>query len=130
MCTEHFVLSLRRGKMANSSDSDKWSAILKAKYKINPVEREIYLSTQNKANHPEIYAKYICDGLKEGDVPENLTKMYREAVYGSDAKVKARIIKRMYFIGNKSRSVTFRNKFIMFYCINSDNSILLKMVFT
>ena len=77
--------------------------LLKKKFKAFEVEKSVYLNTKSKGNQPELYAKYICDSIREGDVPEDLHKLYREAVYGSDVKVKERIMKRMYFIGSKSK---------------------------
>ena len=75
--------------------------IMQSKFKFYDVERSIYLENHNKVNAPEDFAKLICDGFRPGDVPENLRKLYREAVYGSDKAVKRRIIKRVYAIGNK-----------------------------
>ena len=89
-------------KMSNILE---WDKILQAKYKFFEVEKSIYIENHNKANSPEIFAKFICDGLRSGDVPENLKKMYHEAVYGTDKKVKQRIIKRVYAIGGKVRYV-------------------------
>ena len=89
--------------MSSIDNVPDWDSILKGRYKVCSVEREIYLETQTKANNPEVYAKYICDGLKDGDVPQNLMKLYREAVYGSNKEVKERIMKRMYFLGSKTK---------------------------
>ena len=86
-----------------STTSEDWDKIRKQRFSVNDIEKEIYVNTKAKANQPEVYAKYICDGLKTGSVPEDLMKMYREAVYGSNEKVKKRIYKRMYFIGNKTK---------------------------
>ena len=80
-----------------------WDKIRKQRFSVFPIEKEIYVNTKAKANQPEIYAKYICDGLKVGSVPDDLMKMYREAVYGTNAKVRKRIYKRTYFIGNKTK---------------------------
>ena len=84
--------------MENLSEIDK---IMQSKFKFYDVERSIYLENRNKVNAPEDFAKLICDGFRPGDVPENLQKLYREAVYGTDKRVKRRIIKRVYAIGNK-----------------------------
>ena len=81
-----------------SSDIEK---IMQSKFKFYDVERSIYLENRNKVNAPEDFAKLISDGFRPGDVPENLQKLYREAVYGTDKRVKRRIIKRVYAIGNK-----------------------------
>ena len=88
--------------MAEPTEAE-WAVILKGRYKPCESEKAIYVRTMARANQPEIYAKYICDGLKEADVPDNLLKMYREAVYGNNQKVKERIHKRMYFLGEKTR---------------------------
>ena len=80
-----------------------WEKILQGKFRFYDVEKSIYAQNCNKANSPDMYAKLICDNLRPGDVPPNLIQLYQEAVYGSNAKVKARIIKRVYAIGTKTR---------------------------
>ena len=89
--------------MAAQASAEDRDAIRKQRFSVFPIEKEIYVNTKAKANQPEVYAKYICDGLKEGSVPDDLMKMYREAVYGTNEKVKKRIYKRTYFIGNKTK---------------------------
>ena len=89
-----------RSKLANVSE---WDAILNDKFKVYPVEESIYIDSVHRANGPEMFAKFICDQIRPSDVPENLQKLYREAVYGTDTKVKNRIKKRMYLIGRKAR---------------------------
>ena len=88
-----------KSEMANVSE---WDAILNDKFKVYPVEESIYIDSVHRANGPEMFAKFICDQICPGDVPENLQRLYREAVYGTDAKVKNRIKKRMYLIGCKA----------------------------
>ena len=102
--------------MAKSSSVETldWAVILNQRYKACPVEKAIYVRTKALDNQPEVYAKYICDGLKESDVPANLLKMYREAVYGSNEKVRARIHKCMYFLGEKTRY--YLNLISLKYC--------------
>ena len=73
-------------------DSDGWGQILKGKYKPFDVEKSIYTNSQRLANSPLMFAQYICDALRPGDVPENLVKLYREAVYGTNERVKSRIV--------------------------------------
>ena len=85
------------------ADNSGWEKILQGKYKAYDIEKSIYAEHRNKANTPEMYAKFICDHLREGDVLDNLRLMYREAVYGSHPKVRTRIIKRVYSIGQKCR---------------------------
>ena len=82
-----------------------WEQVLKGKFKAFDVEKSIYSENRNKANTPEMYAKYICHTLREGDVPDDLKKLYQEAVYGSDLKVKARIRRRVYAIGEKMQVI-------------------------
>ena len=83
--------------------TNDWQQILKGKWKPFDVEKSLYVDSENKANSVEEKAKIICDGIREGDVPENLKKIYTEAVYGSNEKVKARVISRVYFIGRSVR---------------------------
>ena len=84
-----FAFSLTSHTMAE--ETSPFDAILKKKFKPYPVEKTVYVNTKSKGNNPELYAKYICDALRDGDVPDDLIKLYREAVYGKDAKVKERI---------------------------------------
>ena len=87
-----------RSEMESVSE---WGKIMQSKFKFYDIERSIYLENKNKVNAPESFAKLICDGFRPGDVPENLHKLYHEAVYGTDIKVKRHIIKRVYAIGQK-----------------------------
>ena len=89
--------------MSDESPNSGWDLVLKSKFKAFDVEKSIHSQNRNKANTSEQYAKFICDGLHDGDVPDNLHKLYIEAVYGTDSKVKKRILKRVYTIGQKSR---------------------------
>ena len=89
--------------MAKNDEVSGWDQILKCKFKPFDVEKSIYTQSQTTANGPLMFARFICDGLRPGDVPENLMKLYREAVYGTDPKVKARIVSRMYTLGQKVR---------------------------
>lgn len=81
----------------------EWDEILKGKWKAYDVEKSLYIESVKKTLAPDERAKFICDNLRPGDVPENLKKLYNDAVYGSDAKVKTRITSRIYFIGGKVR---------------------------
>ena len=87
---------------ANISELDE---ILKSKWKAYDVEKSLYIESGQKTSSPDEKAKLICDGLRPGDVPDNLKKLYQEAVYGNDSKVHACIISRVYFIGGKIRYV-------------------------
>ena len=101
-----FDWMVKRSIMASGFD---WEKILQGKYKFYDIEKSIYSQNRNKANSPEVMAKFICDGLAEGDVPDNLKALYHETMYGTDKKVKQRIIKRVYAIGGKVR-------WIFLYC--------------
>ena len=81
------------------ADGNEWGIILKGKYKLFDVERSIYTESQMVANGPLMFAQFIFDALRPGDVPDTLRKIYEETVYGTNDKVKARIISRMYSIG-------------------------------
>ena len=85
--------------MADGDNSSDWDEILRCKFKPFDIEKSIYTDSQTVANGPNMFAQFICDGLRPGDVPDNLRKLYREAVYGTNAKVKSRIISRIYRIG-------------------------------
>ena len=91
--------------MGQVENKTGWEHILRGKFKAFDVEKSIYSEHRNKANTPEMYAKFICDPLRDGDVPDDLRKLYQEAVYGTDPKVKARICRRVYAIGEKCRQV-------------------------
>ena len=88
-----------------SGEGDEWGQSLKSKYRPFDVETSIYTESFNVANGPLMFAQYICDALRPGDVPDNLKKLYTEAVYGSNPKVRARIVSHMYSIGRIVRYV-------------------------
>ena len=85
------------------ADVSEWDAILSEKFRVYQVEQSVYISSVERANGPDMFAKFICDSIRPGDVPDNLKRLYREAVYGTDPKVKERIKKRMYLINRKVR---------------------------
>ena len=84
ICLQSFA---KQGVMAEKQISE-WDEILKGKWKAYDVEKSLYIESVKKTSAPDERAKFICDNLRLGDVPENLKKLYNEAVYGSDAKVK------------------------------------------
>ena len=53
-----------------------------------------------------LYAKTICDGLRQGDIAKPLHLMYTEAVYGKNVEVRKRIISRVYSIGSLDYKVS------------------------
>ena len=76
-----------------SQEPSPFKSISKKKFRPFEVEKCVYVNTKSKDNNPHVYAKYICDSLKPGDVPDELMQLYREAVYGTDKKVRERIYK-------------------------------------
>ena len=76
-----------------------WVPLINKRYRIYAEERQLYSESKHFGNDPMIYAKGICDGLREGEVSDSLRLLYQEAVYGSDPDVKKRIISRVYTIG-------------------------------
>ena len=75
-----------------------WEAILNSRYCIFNVEESLYIANVNMAATADGFARLIYQGLRTGDVPENLIKMYREAVYGKNEKVRNRILTRVYSV--------------------------------
>ena len=87
--------------MSETSSNPHWAALLAKSYKIIDLETEVYRTKQRCANGNEMFAKYICDAMKEGEVNDNLRQLYNEAVYGTDEFVRARILKRIYSVRQK-----------------------------
>ena len=86
---------------SETSKNPLWAALLAKSYKVIPLEMQVYKAKQKSANGNEMFAKYICDAMKEGEVNDDLRQLYIEGVYGSDEYVKARILKRMYTVRQK-----------------------------
>ena len=86
-----------------SNTENQWDEILKGRWAAYDVEKSLYVDSINKVNSIEERAIIICDGLRQGDVSENLRKIYLEGVYGTNEKVKSCIISRTYFIGRNCR---------------------------
>ena len=82
---------------------DYWKEFLDQKFKVYNIEETVYIQSSQKANGPDMFAKFICDAMKPGDVPKALHMLYHEAVYGSDVNVKNRIRNRMYLVGRHVR---------------------------
>ena len=102
----------------------EWDKLLEGKYKFFDIEKAIYSENRNRANSPDMFAKFIVDRLRPGDVPDNLLKLYKEAVYGTDAKVKKCIIKHVYAIGNKVWSVFYDFYFAIILLLAQKSSIV------
>ena len=77
----------------------RWKEYLQQKFRVYSIEESVYIQSSQKANGPEMYAKFICDSITPGDVPYPLKRLYEEAVYGTHPDVKLRIRNRMYLIG-------------------------------
>ena len=80
-----------------------WESLINKRYHFSPEEKQLYSEAKSRGNEPMMYAKYISDGLKVGDVSDSLRMLYHEAVYGTDLDVRKRIISRVYSIGRNSR---------------------------
>ena len=79
--------------MASQQD---WKGLLKKNYPSYKVEVEAFLDSVDIATSNEISASKVYDAIK--DVPEvnaNLKSLYREALFGFDKEVRARIKNRM-----------------------------------
>ena len=81
----------------------KWEEILNQKFRVYEIEEVIYIQSSQKSNGPDMFAKYICDAINPGDVPEALRLLYWEAMYGDNTKVKQRIRGCIYLIGRHVR---------------------------
>ena len=85
------------------ADDLYWKPMLEQKFKVYNIEETVYIQSSQKANGPEMFAKFICDAITPGDVPDALKRLYQEAVYGINVNVKARIRNRMYLVGRHVR---------------------------
>ena len=74
---------------SETSPNPYWASLLSKPYKVTELEKQIYKSKQKCANGNPMFAKYICDGMKEGEINEDLRQLYVEAVYGSDEFVRS-----------------------------------------
>ena len=78
-----------------ASDKD-WKVVLKAKFPSYKVEVEAFLSSLEIATSSDISAAKCYDAIRDlPDVNENLKSLYKEALFGKDKDVKARIKNRM-----------------------------------
>ena len=80
-----------------------WEQMLKERFAVYDVELSIYKDNMNRLNKPRAFAKAICDGLHPTEIPFTLRRLYREAIYGTDAKVRLRILNRMNTIARSAR---------------------------
>ena len=80
---------------SNMANDTRWEAILLQRFGVFDVEQALYKSVMSSTCKPRVFAKAICDALQPTDVPFNLCRLYREAVYGMHPKVRARILNRM-----------------------------------
>ena len=80
-----------------------WEAILKERYGVFDIEKSLYKQYMTVLSTPRALTQAICDGIRPTEVPFNLRKIYREAVYGTNAKVRARILNQMNTIGRSIR---------------------------
>ena len=99
----HYFVAMAQGN--DNQEVYEWGQILKSRFRAFDVEKSIYIASQKVANGPLMFAQYIYDALRPGDVPDNLRNLYREALFGTNQKVRARIISRIYSIGRIVRYV-------------------------
>ena len=102
--------------MASNVD---WSEILKDKYSTFKIEEKAFVESLKICNSNEIAAEQIYQAIKDEDeIPDNLKLIYREAVYGSNERVKLRVRNR---IGNIRRHLRlFHYLFICKLTYSSD----------
>ena len=85
--------------MASNID---WEDVLKDRFPTFKVEELAFIESLKIANSTEVAAERIYEAIKTNDeIPENLKILYKEAVYGSQEKVRLRIRNR---IGNIRRN--------------------------
>ena len=80
-----------------------WDQMLKERFAVYDVQLSVYKDNMNRLNKPRAFAKTICDALRPTEVPFTLRRLYREAVYGTDVKVRLRILNRMNTIACSAR---------------------------
>ena len=89
--------------MASNLD---YAQIGKAKFPIYKVEENAFLESLKIANSNEVAAERIYEAIKnDEDIPENLKLLYKEAVYGSNERVKNRIRARISSFRRNNRYV-------------------------
>ena len=86
--------------MASGED---WNEILRGRYEIYDVEVSVYIDVCSEGGTYETISRAILEGLRPGDVPKNLYKLYKEAVFGTNLNVHHKIKNRIYHIGRKLR---------------------------
>ena len=80
-----------------------WDQILNDRYATFKIEETAFIESLQIANSNDIAAQCIYEAIKDKeDIPENLTLMYREAIFGSNTQVRKRIRNRM---GNIRRNM-------------------------
>ena len=84
--------------MEKSYTEQDWELFLSQRFKVYQAEEYILINSIESSQCNLNYAKLICDSLRNGDVPHALRMLYREAVYGTNQKVKEVIKNRMDFI--------------------------------
>ena len=72
-----------------------WPQILKERFAVYDIEQTLYKRYMSFLATPRAFAQALCDAIKPTEVPYNLHRLYREAVYGNDPKVRAQIFNLM-----------------------------------
>ena len=74
----------------------QWECLLRERYATFKIEENTFLESLKICNSTEVSAEKIYLTIKEdNDILLNLQLMYREAVYGSNEKVRNRICNRI-----------------------------------
>ena len=82
-----------------------WPQILKERFAVYNIEQTLYKRYMSFLTTPRAFAQALCDAIKPTEVLYNLRRLYREAVYSNDPKVRARIFNRMNTIHQSIRLV-------------------------
>ena len=73
-----------------------WQQPLSDRYATYKVEERAFAQSLKVCNSTDVSAEKIYDAIKDdGDVSPNLKALYREAIFGTDKDVKARIKHRI-----------------------------------
>ena len=79
-----------------SREATDWKLLLKGKYPSYKIEVETFLDNLEIGTSSEIFARKIYDVIKDlPEINENLQKLYKEALFGTNKEVKSRIKNRM-----------------------------------
>ena len=75
----HFILTTKMD----------WQQVLKERFAVYDIEQALYKCYVGTLSTLRSFAQAICDNIEATEVPFNLRRLYCEAVYGNDPKVRA-----------------------------------------